>query len=110
MEKIFKTFRTNLKFYRISKGWTKTELAVQSNIPEIQIGKIESGKQKPSFDKIVALSNALGITPADLFLRNSSKVSFADFEQLSAQQSKAIVQLIKSLAKANKKNAMENSH
>lgn len=42
------------------------------------IGCIECGRQYPSFEMIVRMSEALKISPADLFLRNaSSTVSHA---------------------------------
>lgn len=73
MDSYFDDFRINLKYYRELKGWSQVELSIQSEISKGQIGNIESGKSKPSFDNIVKLSCALEIHPADLFLRDSSK-------------------------------------
>ncbi|MBQ3800545.1 MAG: helix-turn-helix transcriptional regulator [Treponema sp.] len=37
------------------------------------IGNIEAGRVKPSFDTIERFAEALGVHPADLFLRDSSR-------------------------------------
>lgn len=60
-------FRLNLKHYRELRGWTQSELAIQTDISYIQISNFESGKTTPSFEKIIALSQALNIHPALLF-------------------------------------------
>lgn len=65
-------FRLNLKYYRELKGWSQSQLAVQADSSNGQIGNIESGKAFPSFELIYRLASALGIHPADLFLRNAS--------------------------------------
>lgn len=65
-------FRINLKYYRELKGWSQSELAIQADSSNGQIGNIESGKSFPSFELIIRLASALQIHPADLFLRNAS--------------------------------------
>lgn len=65
-------FRLNLKYYRELKGWSQSQLAVQADSSNGQIGNIESGKAFPSFELIYRLASALDIHPADLFLRNAS--------------------------------------
>ncbi|MCQ2249337.1 MAG: helix-turn-helix domain-containing protein [Treponema sp.] len=65
-------FRLNLKYYRELKGWSQSQLAVQADSSNGQIGNIESGKAFPSFELIFRLAAALDIHPADLFLRNAS--------------------------------------
>lgn len=72
MENFFEDFRINLKFYREQKGFSQSELAIQANSSNGMIGNIESGKAKPSFDNICKIATALGVHPADLFLRNAS--------------------------------------
>ena len=72
MENFFEDFRINLKFYREQKGFSQSELAIQANSSNGMIGNIESGKAKPSFDNICKIAAALGVHPADLFLRNAS--------------------------------------
>lgn len=72
MDSYFDDFRLNVKFYRDSKGYSQSELAIQTDVTNGLIGQIESGRTKPSFDTIVKIASALGVHPADLFLRNAS--------------------------------------
>ena len=46
----------------------------QANSSNGQIGNIEAGKAFPSFELILRIADAFSIHPADLFLRDSSKV------------------------------------
>ena len=73
MSSVFDDFRMNLKFYREKKGFSQSDLAVQANCSNALIGNIEAGRVKPSFDTIERFAEALGIHPADLFLRDSSR-------------------------------------
>ena len=72
MEDYFETFRMNVKFYREQKQISQSQLAIGADCTNGLIGQIEAGTTKPSFDRIVNIANALGIHPADLFLRNAS--------------------------------------
>lgn len=62
----------NMKFYRERRGISQTQLAIECDCGTGTIGGIESGKAKPSFEMILRISAALGITPADLFIREVS--------------------------------------
>lgn len=73
MHSVFDDFRMNLKFYREKKGYSQLDLAVQANCSNSLIGNIETGRVKPSFDTIEKFAEALGVHPADLFLRDSSR-------------------------------------
>ena len=72
-DKFFEDFRLNMKFYREEKGWNQSQLAIQADSSNGMIGNIESGIAKPSFNNIIKIATALGVHPADLFLRNCSK-------------------------------------
>lgn len=72
MENYFETFRLNIKYYRDLRGMNQSELAVQADSSNGNIGNIESGTSKPSFDLILKIAEALRIHPADLFLRGAS--------------------------------------
>jgi transcriptional regulator with XRE-family HTH domain len=72
MEDYFDSFRINLKYYRELKGWSQRDLYIQSGISSGNIGNIEAGCSKPSFETIIGLASALGVHPADLFLRDCS--------------------------------------
>ena len=104
-------FRMNLKFYREQKGWSQAELAIQANSSNGQIGNIEAGKAFPSFELILRIADAFSIHPADLFLRDSSKVQnrelFSKYqelllncENLSKNHQQIVKQLVKSLAES----------
>lgn len=69
----FEIFRLNVKFYREQKKLSQSQLAIGADCTNGLIGQIEAGSTKPSFDRIINIANALGIHPADLFLRNASK-------------------------------------
>lgn len=68
----FDDFVGNMKHYRKQKNWSQSELSIQADISIGQIGNIESGKSKPSFENILKLAKAFKIHPADLFLRDAS--------------------------------------
>ena len=63
---------STLKFYRKEKGISQERLAEMCDCATSTIGCIECGRQTPSFELLVKISNALRINPADLFLRNAS--------------------------------------
>ncbi|HBG64980.1 MAG TPA: hypothetical protein DDW78_00710 [Treponema sp.] len=73
MEDYFETFRMNVKFYREQKKLSQSQLAIGADCTNGTIGQIEAGISKPSFDRIINIASALGIHPADLFLRNASR-------------------------------------
>ena len=62
----------NLKFYRKEKNISQEKLAEICDCGTSTIGCIECGRQTPSFELLIKISNALQINPADLFLRNAS--------------------------------------
>lgn len=62
----------NIKFYRKERNVSQEKLAELCDCGTSTIGCIECGKTLPSFDMIVKIATALGVHPADLFLRNAS--------------------------------------
>ena len=73
MSNIKSDFAENLIFYRNLNGLSQLELSGICDCGKSTISGIEAGKTTPSFDLIRRLAEALGIHPADLFLRNASK-------------------------------------
>ena len=65
-------FRMNMKYYREKAGISQTHLAIMCECGSGTIGGIESGKAKPSFDMMIRIAEALKISPADFFIRDSS--------------------------------------
>ncbi len=68
----FDDFRMNMKYYREKRNLSQIQLSIECNCGTGTIGGIESGKAKPSFDMIIKIAEALEVTPADLFVRDSS--------------------------------------
>lgn len=53
---------------RTEKGWSQTELAKRANIAQSHISYIEKDKRnkRPSFDTLVKLARALGVSVEEL--------------------------------------------
>lgn len=111
MEDYSAEFRKNLKYYREQKGWSQSELAIQADSSNGQIGNVESGKASPSIDLVFRIATALSVHPADLFLRDSSKAQNRELyskyhelikycEHLPDYQQQSVCQLAQSLADA----------
>ncbi len=111
MDEYSEEFRKNLKYYREQKGWSQSELAIQADSSNGQIGNVEAGKAFPSLDLVFRISKALSIHPADLFLRDASKTQnrelyskyhelITNCEHLPEYQRQVVKQLAKSLAEA----------
>lgn len=109
MDEYSEEFRKNLKYYREQKGWSQSELAIQANISNSQIGNVEAGNASPSIDLIFRIAKALSIHPADLFLREASRAQnrelyskyhelLTNCEYLTEYHQKTVNQLVRSLA------------
>ena len=55
------------KGLRLAAGLTLSELSVRSGISQSTLSKIENGQLSPTYEKILALSNGLGVDVAELF-------------------------------------------
>lgn len=73
VEKYLEEFRLNIKYYREQSGISQTQLSILCGCGAGTIGGIESGKAKPSFDMMIRIADALKVSPADLFVRDSSR-------------------------------------
>lgn len=61
------TLGKDLKKYREEKGMTQKELSIKSGVHEVQIGRYENDKAKPSIDTLHKLQIALGLAPFDFY-------------------------------------------
>ena len=86
-------FRMNLKYYREKQDISQTRLSILCDCSTGTIGGIESGKAKPSFDMIIRIADALNVTPADLFVRDSS-MNKSDFKKCLKMQFDSILERI----------------
>jgi transcriptional regulator with XRE-family HTH domain len=62
-----KAFGDNLRRIRLEKGMSQEALAIESDIPISQIGRIERGEINTTISTVKAISNALNIEPIELF-------------------------------------------
>ena len=55
-----------IRFYREKKGWSQADLAAAIGVSEAEIKAYEGGFESPKVDKVIAIADALGVTPYDL--------------------------------------------
>lgn len=63
-----------LKFKRIEKNISQTELAKAAGVTRQTIGMIEAGEFNPSLKLCVAICRALGVTLNDIFWEDEENV------------------------------------
>jgi XRE family transcriptional regulator, fatty acid utilization regulator len=59
-----------LKSIRLARNQTQKEFAEQLEISQPYLNQLESGKRKPSHDKLIGFANRLGVTVNDLVGEN----------------------------------------
>lgn len=91
-DNIVKELGRKLRTLRKLKGYTQEKLGEKSGISYKFIGEIERGKVNPSFDTLVRIADALGISAGDLFPRGTDI-----FPQFSFQDLQLIKKAIKLL-------------
>jgi len=64
MESIRKVVGKNIRFYRLSKGFTQECLAEKVDVSSTYIGYLERGQKSPSLELISLISKTLEIEPA----------------------------------------------
>ncbi|HWQ41197.1 MAG TPA: helix-turn-helix transcriptional regulator [Desulfosporosinus sp.] len=64
MESIRKVVGKNIRFYRLSKGFTQEGLAEKVDVSSTYIGYLERCQKSPSLELISTISKALEIEPA----------------------------------------------
>lgn len=70
-------FSKNLRYYRLSRNMTKTELASMVNVTPMAITNYENGNRKPGMDMIKALAKALDVKVADFLSCRNENLTFA---------------------------------
>lgn len=121
MDKYQAEFINNIKSYRKEKGLSQEKLAELCNVSTSTIGCIESAHQNPSIDLVFRIAEALSIHPADLFLRDSSKVQDRELyskyhelllncEHLPEKHQQIVNQLVKSLAESGNGTEYKTFH
>lgn len=62
-----KLFGARIKSLREDRGWTQEYLAGKMNISPNHLSSIERGRENPTFDTLVKLSDALNVELWELF-------------------------------------------
>jgi len=57
----------NMVRLRGRRGWSQDALALESGVHRTMIAKLEMRRRNPSFDTLVRLASALGVTLHELF-------------------------------------------
>ncbi|MCB5205123.1 helix-turn-helix transcriptional regulator [Neorhizobium sp. T786] len=63
---IRKTFASNLRLMRQTKGLSQEELAHRAEIDRTYVSSLERGIYSPSIDVLEKLASALGVSPGEL--------------------------------------------
>ena len=98
-------FAKHLKGIRKSKGLSQSDLAKLTGLKPAAISHLETGPQRPSFDTLVKLADALSVSMDYLFGRdalgtsNAADKLFRDFEKLSLDDQAVIQDMAKLLLK-----------
>ena len=72
MTSIRELFAANLKKYRHAAGLSQAKLAEKADTSTYYVGMLETQRNFPSPEMMERLALALGIDPADFFLREST--------------------------------------
>ena len=52
----------NLKIARIKRGWTQQQLADEMEVARTDITRYETGRMKPTIDKLLLMAEVLGVS------------------------------------------------
>ncbi len=74
-----KSIGDRIRYFRLQKGWTQSQLASASDLSWQQIGHVERGERMCSIEALVQIANAFRI-PADALLTDNLLV-FKDKEE-----------------------------
>ena len=73
MNNLVKTIGERVRYFRLYRGFTQEELAEKANIHYTYIGGIERGERNISLETLNKITEALEISPTDLFAQNYLK-------------------------------------
>lgn len=81
-------FRTNLKSFRLKKGFTQAELSTRANYDATYVGKLERAESAPSMDTVVRIGRAMEINPLKLLRPPEAHLDVRD--EVSGQELKEL--------------------
>jgi len=93
-------FAKHLKGIRESKGLSQSDLGKLTGLKPAAISHFETGPQKPSFDTLVKLADALSVSMDYLFDRDTDRATtttgklLEDFERLSRKDQEVITDMV----------------
>lgn len=73
MNNLVKTIGERVRYFRLYRGFTQEELAEKANVHYTYIGGIERGERNISLETLNKITEALEISPTDLFEQNFLK-------------------------------------
>lgn len=73
MNNLVKTIGERVRYFRLYRGFTQEELAEKANVHYTYIGGIERGERNISLETLNKITEALEISPTDLFEQNYLK-------------------------------------
>jgi len=73
MNNLVKTIGERVRYFRLYRGFTQEELAEKANVHYTYIGGIERGERNISLETLNKITEALEISPTDLFEHNYLK-------------------------------------
>lgn len=73
-------FATNLKRFLKERGTQQQDFAREISMNHIQVTRWVTEKAAPSWDAIIAISNALGVSPSELFRDADEKAPPSSYE------------------------------
>ena len=92
-------FRINLRKLRKENHLTQTKLGAMLHYGYTAIANYESGRNQPSLDDLIKLSEIFDVTTDELLgvEKREKPVFLQSFEKLSAEKQKIILELMESL-------------
>lgn len=78
--KLKKNIGEKIKFFRKKKGLSQEELSEIINLEMKSLSRIESGHNYPQCENLIAISNALGVYPWQLYYTQNE-----DFEEMKTE-------------------------
>lgn len=99
-----------LKLLLKERGWTEYKLAKASGLSESTIANVFRRNATPSFSTLEAICEGLGITLSQFFAENEMveltpelKELFDGWRPLTAEQKKAVLQMLRAFSKNDEK-------
>ena len=102
-------FSEHWQHVRQSKGLSQGDLAKRAGLQPAAISHFETGERKPSFDNLIKLADALGVSMDHLFDRDTDLATTAigkllrDFERLSRKDQEVIQDMVQVLLRKSAK-------